>query len=109
MRQGCLPPTGRPGCGALGEVAEDGGRTQRAAPPDGAVLHGRQILCLVEDDVTDTADPFDEVNRLVHQHCVRESPAQPTGSAGGRRLQQECLLSRVEDALGSGREEIAAR
>jgi hypothetical protein len=68
-------------------------------------LHRGQVLRLIEDDVTDTADPFDEVNRLVHQHGVRESQPSP-GVRGRCRLQQERLLQRDRGCLGSGREEV---
>ncbi len=47
--QRLLPGVGRPRGGALGDVAEDGRGARRAAAADRAVLHGGEVLRLVED------------------------------------------------------------
>ena len=48
-----VPGRRRPRRRALGDVAEHGDRPRRAAPPDGAQLHGREVLRLVEHDVAE--------------------------------------------------------
>ena len=45
------PRAGRPGRGALGQVAEDGERAEADPAGDGPALHRRQVLGLVDDDM----------------------------------------------------------
>ena len=48
-----LPPVGiGPRSRGLGEVAQHGDRSRRGAPGDHAELHGRQVLGLVDDDMS---------------------------------------------------------
>ena len=65
-----VPRRGRPRRRALGDVAEHGGRTGRAAAADSPQLHGREVLGLVEHDVTEARSAPHQVAQLVEQGHV---------------------------------------
>ncbi len=92
----------------LCEVAQDGhGATHGAAPPQGTSLHGREVLCLVGDDVPVAARglPADEDPELFEADVVVEGPGIGVGT-GGTGPQQGRLLPRVEHPVGAGVQEV---
>ena len=70
-----VPRRSRPRGRALGDVPENGHRARRAASADGAQLHGREVLRLVEHDVAQARDPSQKVIELVEQGHVGAGPA----------------------------------
>ena len=93
------------GPGRLRDVAEQGDRAAARAPRDGAKLHGRQILRLVDDHVAEGARRLAEERAcLVDEGDVAFAPAE-----AGARTAEQALLRLVEDALGRGRERGALR
>jgi hypothetical protein len=76
-----LPAGRRPRRGALGDVAEHGGRPGGTTAAERAALHRRQVLGLVHDHVRQARCPLDQVARLVDQHRVSGRPARGTRPA----------------------------
>ena len=68
------PVVGGPRRGALGDVAEHGGRAGRAPAADRAQLHRGQVLRLVEHDVAEARLALDQVGGLVDEHRVGQRP-----------------------------------
>lgn len=108
QRPQAVPPGVRIGAGGLGEVAEDG---HRAAPRDaaaqGASLHRREVLGLVDDDVTIAPRRLarDEVPEFFQADAVVQGPQLVLGLVRPRAVQSGLLLL-VEDAVGTSAQEI---
>lgn len=82
------------GAGGLGEVAEDGhGALRGGAPAQGAGLHGRQVLCLVDHDVPVPlwGLPGDEIPQFFEADPVVERPGIGVGRVGPRTAQSGLL------------------
>ncbi len=61
---------------------------------------GRQVLCLVHDDVRQARRPLDQIGCLVDQHGVGRAPAGRAGTAGRAGPGDGRLLSVVKNAAG---------
>ena len=82
----------RPRRRALREVAQHRRRTGRAAAAHRAVLHRRQVLRLVEDDMAQRVRTRHQVGRLVDQHRVRRRPPAPTSRCAAGLAHRIVLL-----------------
>lgn len=116
-----LAMTRLPTASCLGRYHQGPSPPRRAAAPDPAQLHLREVLCLVKDDVPEARRALEQVDEFVEEHqvggqasarcqgCVEASPsaADPARPARGsrRRLRREAAppLNRACSTLAGSR------